>query len=372
MRGKASGVLPSLRVFTTQLAALAAAPERCPALGGDTKEGHGPLRRARGCGAADPCVQPGSRLPGRKAGMAGRETRSPGLLNVLEEQTRNRRKTRRAPRAGARPARRRGGKRREPRERPSQPRAGSPHTGPGTNRDPSHPPQGQGAPRTQPRHAGKPLTHTHGEGAPRTGNPLTHTGNPFGSPLCVQGAPHTHTQTQGAPHASTHTQGAPPPPPAHSHTFIQGPPPHIHAQHPHKHTQTRTFTQGAPHTQTQGPPHGLPKHTEAAAALAPSPAALIRGPPHRGVPHSTPGACTVLTFPICWPQTKCGENEQEPPDDGEGPSSSARLHSSFFNWTKSPFPKTKQSKKKSKIVRFLSSPRPLKITSGGGAAGQGK
>lgn len=77
-------------------------------------------------------------------------------------------------------------------------------------------------------------------------------------------------------------------------------------------------------------------------------------------------------FPICWPQTKCGEDEQEPPDDGEGPSSSARLHSSFFNWTKTPFPKTKQNKKKSKIVRFLSSPRPLKITSGGGEAGQGK
>lgn len=155
--------------------------------------------------------------------MAGRETRSPGLLNVLEEQTRNRRKTRRAPRAGARPARRRGGK---PREPPSLTapggetrigtalRAGTPQVPPKDREPLAHSPDRQGSP-----------SHTHGEGAPRTGNPLTHTGNPSHT----QGAPHTHTQTRGAPHASTHAQGAP---------LTSSPLTHIQTGTPPSHTRT--------------------------------------------------------------------------------------------------------------------------------------
>lgn len=166
-----------------------------------------------------------------------------------------------------------------------------------------------------------------------------------------------------------HTHAASPPitsPLTHIHT---GTPPHTDAQHPHKHTHAHS--QRDPHTNTGTP--SRPPNTQMQPSPSPPPRQpLSRGLPHRGVRRRTPPARTVLTFPICWPQTKCGEDEQEPPDDGEGLSSSARLHSSFFNWTKSPFPKTKQSKKKSKIVRFLSSPRPLKITSGGGEAGQGK
>lgn len=210
---------------------------------------------------------------------AGRQACSPGLLNVLEEQTRNRRKTRISPRAGAKPA----------------------HRGRETARAP-------GAPHT-----------------PR--EPLTHSPPP---------PPHTHTGS------STHAEGAPHRPP-HTHSHRDTPPPL---------TDTLTHT---------------PKRTQAADALAPphrqpltptpgTPPPLTRRPPRRASRRHPPGQRTVLTFPICWPQTKCGEDEQKPPDDGEGPSSSARLHSSFFNWTKSSFPKTKQNKKVQNCSLLFSPP----------------
>lgn len=212
----------------------------------------------------------------------------------------------------------------------------------------------RGAPhRTPHTHTGsQPLTH-------RREPPHRHTTHPPGSPT------RSHT---GEPRELPHTQGPP-----HAHT---GKPPHTTTPHTPGSPITDThpwdpLTDLFTHIHTGNPlaPLSSPRQTRTGSRRPGTPLTGRPSHPHReplrgsltrpGAPLPTPPpprrpTRTVLTFPICWPQTKCGEDEQKPPDDGEGPSSSARLHSSFFNWTKSPFPKKKKKKVQNCSLSFLS------------------
>lgn len=227
---------------------------------------------------------------------AGRQACSPGLLNVLEEQTRNRRKTRISPRAGAKPA----------------------HRGRETARAP-------GAPHT-PR---EPLTHSP--------PPPTHT----------QAAPHTQREPLTDPLTHIHTGTPHPRSPTPSHT-----PPNAH----------RLPTPSLPLTGSPSRPHREP--------LRRSPA----GPPAGPLADTPPANAPYSLSPFVGHRQSAAKTSRNPQTTARDPPPAPDFIPLFLIGQNPPFRKQNKTKK-SKIVRFFSLPRPLKITKeakGGREAGQDK